>query len=356
MSNRRALITGITGQDGSYLAKFLLDKGYEVYGVVRRASNFNTARIDDLYSDDSFNGRFFLKYGDLTDGNNLRSLVLDIEPTEVYNLAAQSHVQVSFELPEYTANTNALGALRLLDASLALHLNDSPIRFYQAGTSELFGKVVESPQCETTPFYPRSPYAVSKLFAHWMTINYREAFSLFACNGILFNHESPRRGRTFVTRKITRGFASIVAGDQEYITLGNLDALRDWGHAKDYVEMQWLMLQQHEPKDYVISSGKNYSVRDFVTMCANYLGLCIEWEGSGVDEIAVVVNRGDHSNIMVGQVVVRVSPKYFRPAEVESLLGDATLAHKELSWTPRTSISDLVAEMIEHDLHDKSAY
>ncbi|MCB1865435.1 MAG: GDP-mannose 4,6-dehydratase [Chromatiales bacterium] len=347
-----ALITGITGQDGAYLAEFLLGKGYEVHGIKRRASLFNTDRIDHLYQDPhESDRRFFLHYGDMTDGSSLVRILQQVQPDEVYNLAAQSHVAVSFEEPEYTANADALGALRLLEAIRMLGFGDRA-RYYQASTSELFGKVVETPQRETTPFYPRSPYAVAKLYAYWITVNYREAYGLYACNGILFNHESPLRGETFVTRKITRALARIALGLQNTLWLGNLNALRDWGHARDYVEMQWLMLQQEKPRDFVIASGEQHSVREFVERAAARLGIAVAWEGSGVDEQGRVESvTGDAAKVLKpGQVIVRVDPRYFRPTEVETLLGDAALAREELGWQPRVKFDELVHEMVDADL------
>jgi len=338
---KKALITGITGQDGAYLAEFLLAKGYEVHGIKRRSSLFNTARIDHIYEDPHQQGRhLFLHYGDMTDATSLIHIVQKVQPDEIYNLAAQSHVKVSFEEPEYTANSDALGPLRLLEAIRILGL-ESKTRFYQASTSEMFGLVQQVPQRETTPFYPRSPYGVAKLYAHWITINYRESYGIYACNGILFNHESPMRGETFVTRKITRGLTRIKAGLQKDIYLGNLNAMRDWGHARDYIEMQWLMLQQETPKDYVIATGEQHSVRDFVSLAAEMLGMKLRWQGSGVEEKALDEN---------GNVIVAVDPTYFRPAEVETLLGDATRAREELGWTPRTTFKELVREMVEKDL------
>src|SRR6267378_3419398 len=342
MSRKVALITGITGQDGAYLADFLLSQGYIVHGIKRRSSLLNTERIDYLYRDRHDAGvRLFLHYGDMTDSANLLRLLGQVKPTEVYNLAAQSHVQVSFETPEYTANTDALGTLRLLEAIRILSMQDG-VRFYQASTSELFGKVQETPQRETTPFYPRSPYAVAKLYAYWITVNYREAYGIYACNGILFNHESPLRGETFVTRKITRALARIKLGLQGRLHLGNLGAKRDWGHARDYVEMQWLMLQQETPEDYVIATGEQHSVRDFVNFAAEEVGIKIRWEGNGVDE------KGYH--VETGQCIVAIDPRYFRPAEVETLLGDASKAKRQLGWVPQTSFRDLVSEMMREDL------
>ncbi|MFC3678335.1 GDP-mannose 4,6-dehydratase [Ferrovibrio xuzhouensis] len=339
--NKVALITGITGQDGAYLAEFLLDKGYIVHGIKRRTSLFNTDRIDHLYRDrHEANVRFFLHHGDLTDSSSLIRIIQQTQPDEIYNLAAQSHVAVSFEEPEYTANSDALGALRILEAIRILGL-EKKSRFYQASTSELYGLVQETPQKETTPFYPRSPYAVAKLYAYWITINYREAYGIYACNGILFNHESPIRGETFVTRKITRALARIKLGLQDCLYLGNLDSRRDWGHARDYVEMQWLMLQQAEPEDFVIATGSQYSVRDFVDAAAQELGIRIRWEGNGVDE------KGYDAD---GRCIVAVDARYFRPTEVETLLGDASKAREKLGWTPRTSFAELVAEMSREDL------
>ncbi|WP_422372437.1 GDP-mannose 4,6-dehydratase [Hoeflea sp.] len=342
-SPKKALITGVTGQDGAYLSEFLLSKGYEVHGIKRRTSLFNTARIDHLVGGEpGQSGRFVLHHGDMTDSSSLTHILQQTKPDEVYNLAAQSHVAVSFEEPEYTANSDALGTLRLLEAIRILGLKDKS-RFYQASTSELYGLVQETPQTERTPFYPRSPYGVAKLYAYWITVNYREAYGLYACNGILFNHESPLRGETFVTRKITRALARIKLGLQDSLRLGNLDALRDWGHARDYVEMQWLMLQQEEPDDFVIATGVQYSVRDFVLAAADALGMAIHFEGEGVDEVG-----RDPS----GKVIVSVDPRYFRPTEVETLLGDASKAKQKLGWSPQTSFADLVAEMAEADLKE----
>ena len=339
---KKALITGITGQDGAYLAEFLLDKGYEVHGIKRRASSFNTDRIDHLYQEPhTAKRRFILHYGDMTDSTNLIRIVQQVQPDELYNLAAQSHVAVSFESPEYTANADALGTLRLLEAIRILGL-EKKTRFYQASTSELFGKVQEIPQRETTPFYPRSPYAAAKLYGYWITVNYREAYGLYACNGILFNHESPIRGETFVTRKITRALARIKLGLQDQVHLGNLDARRDWGHARDYVEMQWLMLQQDRADDYVIATGVQYSVRDFVTIAAQRLGMTVRWEGQGVEEKGY--------DTATDRCIVAVDPRYFRPTEVETLLGDASKARLELGWTPRITFEQLVQEMVEEDL------
>ncbi|MHB8348092.1 MAG: GDP-mannose 4,6-dehydratase [Acidiferrobacterales bacterium] len=349
---KKALITGITGQDGAYLAELLLKKGYEVHGIKRRTSLFNTDRIDHLYQDPHENGRHFvLHYGDMTDSSSLVRVIQMVQPDELYNLAAQSHVAVSFEEPEYTANSDALGALRLLEAIRILGL-EKKTRFYQASTSELFGKVQETPQKETTPFYPRSPYAVAKLYAYWITVNYREAYGLYACNGILFNHESKVRGETFVTRKITRALARIALGLQDCLYLGNLDSLRDWGHAKDYVEMQWLMLQQEEPEDFVIATGEQHSVRDFVNAAAKELGLALEWTGSGAAETGTIsrVLRSGMPGLKGGQTIVRVDPRYFRPTEVDTLLGDARKAQEKLGWTPRVKFPELVAEMMREDL------
>ncbi len=347
-----ALITGITGQDGSYLAEFLLEKGYIVHGIKRRASLFNTARVDHLYQDPHLAHRnFVLHYGDLTDTSNLVRIVQQVQPDEIYNLGAQSHVAVSFESPEYTADVDAIGTLRLLEAIRILGL-EKKTRFYQASTSELYGLVQEIPQKETTPFYPRSPYGVAKLYAYWITVNYREAYGIYACNGILFNHESPRRGETFVTRKITRGLCHIAQGLEPCLYMGNLDALRDWGHAKDYVRMQWMMLQQDQPRDYVIATGVQYSVRQFIEKAAACLGLKLRFEGHGVDEVAVVAAiEGDQAPaVRVGDVIVRVDPHYFRPAEVETLLGDPSLARKELGWVPEITLDQMVQEMVAHDL------
>ncbi len=336
-----ALITGVTGQDGAYLAELLLDKGYMVHGIKRRTSLFNTDRIDHLYQGPHERARrFVLHHGDLTDSSSLTRIIQQVQPDEIYNLAAQSHVAVSFEEPEYTANSDALGTLRILEAIRILGL-EKKTRFYQASTSELYGMVQEIPQNETTPFYPRSPYAVAKLYAYWITVNYREAYGIYACNGILFNHESPIRGETFVTRKITRALARIKLGTQDCLYLGNLDAKRDWGHARDYVEMQWLMLQQPEPEDFVIATGKQYSVRDFVNAAAQELGIAITWRGTGVDE------KGYDAQ---GNMIVAVDPRYFRPTEVETLLGDATKARVRLGWSPRTKFTELVAEMVREDL------
>jgi GDPmannose 4,6-dehydratase len=337
---KKALITGITGQDGSYLAEFLLNKGYEVHGVKRRTSLFNTNRIDHLYQDPHFHKRnFILHHGDLTDTSSLIKIIQNVQPDEIYNLAAQSHVAVSFEVPEYTANSDALGTLRILEAIRILKL-EKKTKFYQASTSELFGKVVDIPQNETTPFYPRSPYAAAKLYAYWITVNYREAYNIYACNGILFNHESPVRGETFVTRKITRALTRIKLGLQKTLYLGNLDAMRDWGHAKDYVEVQWLMLQQKTPEDFVISTGQQYSVRDFVNIAAKELGYKIIWKGKGKNE----------KGLVDGKVIVKVDKNYFRPTEVETLLGDASKAKRKLGWEPKISFKKLVSEMVSEDL------
>ena len=349
---KKALITGITGQDGSYLAEFLLAKGYEVHGIKRRASLFNTARVDHIYEDPHVeHARFKLHYGDLTDSSNLTRILSEVQPDEVYNLGAQSHVAVSFESPEYTADVDAIGTLRLLEAIRFLGL-EKKTRFYQASTSELYGLVQEIPQKETTPFYPRSPYAVAKLYAYWITVNYRESYGIYACNGILFNHESPRRGETFVTRKITRGLANIAQGLEKCLYLGNMDALRDWGHAKDYVRMQWLMLQQDTAEDFVIATGKQISVREFVRMSAANAGITLEFSGNGVDEIATVtaVTGTDAPGVQPGDVIVRVDPRYFRPAEVETLLGDPAKAKDKLGWVPEITVEEMCAEMIASDL------
>jgi GDPmannose 4,6-dehydratase len=350
MKRKVALITGITGQDGSYLAELLLGKDYDVHGIKRRSSLFNTDRIDHLYRDPHDpDQRLFLHHADLTDSTSILRVIQRVEPDEIYNLAAQSHVAVSFEEPEYTANADGLGALRILEAIRILGLQHKT-RFYQASTSELYGLVQQSPQSETTPFYPRSPYAVAKLFAYWTTVNYREAYGLYACNGILFNHESPVRGETFVTRKITRGVARIAVGMQKTLYLGNLSALRDWGHARDYVEMQWRMLQQEQPEDYVIATGVQYSVRDFVRHAAAELGVTVRFEGTGVEEICVVEKvEGREIKMSPGDVIVRVDPRYFRPAEVETLLGDPSKAHAQLGWKPTTPFSALVKEMVRSD-------
>jgi GDPmannose 4,6-dehydratase len=345
-----ALITGVTGQDGAYLAELLLEKGYEVHGIKRRSSLFNTDRIDHLYQDPhEKDRRFILHHGDLTDSTSLIRIIQQVQPDEIFNLAAQSHVAVSFEEPEYTANADGVGALRMLEAIRILGL-EKKSRFYQASTSELYGLVQESPQKETTPFYPRSPYAVAKLYAYWITVNYREAYGIYACNGILFNHESPVRGETFVTRKITRAIARIALGLQECLYLGNLSALRDWGHARDYVEMQWLMLQQDHPEDFVIATGVQYSVRQFVEFAAAELGISLRFTGEGVDEIGIVDSvSGSQAKVKPGDVIVRVDPRYFRPTEVETLLGDPTKAREKLGWTPTTSLHELVREMVLAD-------
>jgi|TARA_B110000211_G_scaffold210657_1_gene248908 GDPmannose 4,6-dehydratase len=347
-----ALITGVTGQDGSYLAEFLLEKGYEVHGIKRRASSLNTQRIDHIYESPHIdNVRFKLHYGDLTDTSNLTRIISGVQPDEVYNLGAQSHVAVSFDSPEYTADVDAMGTLRLLEAIRFLGLQ-AKTRFYQASTSELYGLVQETPQSETTPFYPRSPYAVAKLYSYWMTVNYREAYGMFACNGILFNHESPRRGETFVTRKITRGLANISQNLETCLHMGNIDSLRDWGHAKDYVRMQWMMLQQDTPEDYVIATGKQYSVREFIRWTAEELGLSLEFSGIGTDEVATVVAvQGDKAPaVKIGDVVMRIDPRYFRPAEVETLLGDPSKAKKQLGWEPQITAREMCAEMVLEDL------
>ncbi|KPP86164.1 MAG: GDP-mannose 4,6-dehydratase [Rhodobacteraceae bacterium HLUCCO07] len=349
---RTALITGITGQDGSYLAEFLLQKGYEVHGIKRRASSFNTQRVDHIYEDPhSNNAKFKLHYGDLTDSSNLTRILSEVQPDEVYNLGAQSHVAVSFEAPEYTADVDAMGALRLLEAIRFLGL-EKKTRFYQASTSELYGLVQEIPQRETTPFHPRSPYAVAKLYAYWITVNYREAYGIYACNGILFNHESPRRGETFVTRKITRGLANIAQGLESCLYMGNIDALRDWGHAKDYVRMQWMMLQQEVPEDFVIATGAQYSVRDFITWSAAELGVTLRFEGEGLNERGIVQTvEGDKAPaVKPGDVIVQIDPRYFRPAEVETLLGDPSRAKAKLGWTPEITTQQMCAEMVAEDL------
>jgi GDPmannose 4,6-dehydratase len=347
---KRALITGITGQDGAYLAEFLIAKGYEVHGIKRRASSFNTERIDHLYQDPHEHPRrLILHYGDLTDATNLIRIIQQVQPDEIYNLGAQSHVQVSFETPEYTANADALGTLRILEAIRILNL-EKRTRFYQASTSELYGLVQETPQRETTPFHPRSPYGVAKLYAYWIAVNYREAYGLYACNGILFNHESPLRGETFVTRKITRGLARIHVGLQDCLYLGNLDARRDWGHARDYVQMQWLMLQQSEAEDYVIATGVQHSVREFIEQSALELGITLEWRGHGAHEHAVIAMAPDHSAAKLGQRVVGIDPRYYRAAEVETLLGDASKAREKLGWVPRIGFEELAREMMQSDL------
>ena len=351
-----AFITGVTGQDGAYLSELLLSKGYVVHGLKRRSSQLNTGRIDHLYQDPHDAGRrFILHHGDMTDTASLIRVIQQIQPDEIYNLAAQSHVAVSFEEPEYTANSDAIGTLRLLEAIRILGL-EKKSRFYQASTSELYGKVQEIPQRESTPFYPRSPYAAAKLYAYWITVNYREAYGLYACNGILFNHESERRGETFVTRKITRALARIALGLQPCVYLGNLDALRDWGHARDYVEMQWLMLQQSSAEDYVIATGMQHSVRDFVNAAAAAIGMQLAWSGTGVDEIARVESAGGQAGVVPGQIVVKIDPRYFRPTEVVTLLGDATKAREQLGWQPRTSFTELVQEMVQTDLDAARKY
>lgn len=351
VDNKIALITGVTGQDGSYLAEFLLSKGYDVHGIKRRASLFNTQRVDHIYEDPHINNaRFKLHYGDLSDTSNLTRIIQDIQPDEVYNLGAQSHVAVSFESPEYTADVDAIGTLRLLEAIRFLGLAEKT-RFYQASTSELYGLVQEIPQRETTPFYPRSPYAVAKLYAYWITVNYREAYGMYACNGILFNHESPRRGETFVTRKITRGLANIALGLEPCLYMGNIDSLRDWGHARDYVRMQWMMLQQETAEDFVIATGVQQSVREFIGWAASDLGVTIEFKGTGVDEVGVVAaNEGDMAPALkVGDVIVRIDPRYFRPSEVETLLGDPTKAKEKLGWVPEITARDMCREMVAED-------
>lgn len=362
-TKKTALITGITGQDGAYLAEFLLDKGYEVHGIKRRSSLFNTHRIDHLYRDPHEEGvQFALHYGDLTDATNIIRIIQEVRPTEIYNLAAQSHVQVSFEAPEYTANTDALGALRILEAVRMLGM-DKDIRFYQASTSELYGKVQEIPQTETTPFYPRSPYACAKLFAYWCTVNYREAYDMFACNGILFNHESPVRGETFVTRKITRAAARIALGLENSLYLGNMDALRDWGHAKDFVRAQWLILQQDQPEDFVIATGEQHSVREFCELAFAGAGIILEWEGKGIDEKGIIkdivstdlMSRYKTSaSLQKGQVVVSIDPRYFRPTEVETLLGNPAKAREKLGWTLEITFKEMIREMVAKDLNDAS--
>ncbi|EHY5707487.1 GDP-mannose 4,6-dehydratase [Escherichia coli] len=353
-----ALITGVTGQDGSYLAEFLLDKGYEVHGIKRRASSFNTERIDHIYQDPhGSNPNFHLHYGDLTDSSNLTRILKEVQPDEVYNLAAMSHVAVSFESPEYTADVDAIGTLRLLEAIRFLGL-ENKTRFYQASTSELYGLVQEIPQKESTPFYPRSPYAVAKLYAYWITVNYRESYGIYACNGILFNHESPRRGETFVTRKITRGLANIAQGLESCLYLGNMDSLRDWGHAKDYVRMQWLMLQQEQPEDFVIATGVQYSVRQFVEMAAAQLGIKMSFVGKGIEEKGIVdsVEGQDAPGVKPGDVIVAVDPRYFRPAEVDTLLGDPSKANLKLGWRPEITLAEMISEMVAKDLEAAKKY
>jgi GDPmannose 4,6-dehydratase len=352
MEKKRALITGITGQDGSYLAELLLQKGYEVHGIKRRASLFNTQRVDHIYQDPHVeNQNFALHYGDLSDSSNLTRIIQEVQPHEVYNLGAQSHVAVSFEAPEYTADVDAMGTLRILEAIRLLGL-EKKTRFYQASTSELYGLVQEIPQKETTPFYPRSPYAVAKLYAYWITVNYRESYGMYACNGVLFNHESPRRGETFVTRKITRGLSNIAQGLEPCLYMGNMDALRDWGHAKDYVRMQWMMMQQETPEDFVIATGVQYSVREFITWSAKELGITLRFEGTGESEKAVVeAVEGDNAPaVKPGDVIVRVDPRYFRPAEVETLLGDPAKAKEKLGWVPEITVQEMCAEMVQEDL------
>ena len=352
-NGKTALITGITGQDGSYLAEFLLAKGYEVHGIKRRASSFNTSRVDHIFQDPHEDERrLHLHYGDLADATNLIRVVQQVQPDEIYNLGAQSHVAVSFETPEYTADVDAIGPLRLLEAVRILGL-EKKTRFYQASTSELYGLVQETPQRESTPFYPRSPYAVAKLYAYWITVNYRESYGLYACNGILFNHESPRRGETFVTRKITRGLANIAQGLDQCLYMGNLDALRDWGHARDFVRMQWLMLQQDQAEDFVIATGQQHSVREFVLLAARELGLSMRFQGEGADEVGIVTAIADPEKapaLRVGDVILRIDPRYLRPAEVRTLLGDASKARDKLGWTPEVTLEQMVAEMVQHDL------
>jgi len=346
----KALITGITGQDGSYLAELLLSKGYEVHGIVRRSSTINTNRIDHIYEGPKYHSKnFFLHYGDVIDGTGLSNIINRVRPNEIYNLAAQSHVAVSFETPEYTTESDALGVLKILEI-IRSNTQLSEAKFYQASTSELFGKVLESPQKETTPFCPRSPYGIAKQYAYWITKNYREAYGIFACNGILFNHESPRRGETFVTRKITRGLASILHGKSNELILGNLDAKRDWGHAKDYVMAIWLMLQQDEPDDFVIATGKQYSIRQFIEICLDYLGVKICWEGNGVEECGIVESSKNYRNFSPGKKIIQVNSAHFRPTEVDSLLGDSTKAQNQLNWKPTISLEDLAIEMIENDI------
>ncbi len=352
MSGKTALITGITGQDGSYLAEFLLEKGYKVHGIKRRASSFNTQRVDHIYQDPhTDNKNFILHYGDLTDSSNLTRILQEVQPDEVYNLGAQSHVAVSFESPEYTADVDAMGTLRLLEAIRLLGL-EKKTRFYQASTSELYGLVQEVPQRETTPFYPRSPYAVAKLYAYWITVNYRESYGMFACNGTLFNHESPRRGETFVTRKITRGLSNIAQGLENCLYMGNIDALRDWGHAKDYVRMMWLMLQQDKPQDFVIATGVQHTVRTFIQWSAAELGIKLRFEGSGIDEVGIVesISGNNAPAVKAGDVIVQIDPRYFRPAEVETLLGDPSRARQELGWIPQITVQEMCAEMVQEDL------
>jgi GDPmannose 4,6-dehydratase len=361
VSKKIALITGVTGQDGSYLAELLLEKNYEVHGIKRRASSLNTDRVDHIYTDQhESNVNFFLHYGDLSDTSNLVRIIQQTQPDEIYNLGAMSHVAVSFESPEYTADVDGIGTLRILEAIRILGL-EKKTKFYQASTSELYGLVQETPQKETTPFYPRSPYAVAKMYAYWIAVNYREAYGIYACNGILFNHESPRRGETFVTRKITRALANIGMGIQDCLYLGNMDALRDWGHAKDYVEMQWLMLQQETPEDFVIATGKQYSVRRFVEVAAAELGLTLRWEGSGEAEIGIVASIDDKglnlpTDNLVGKAIVKVDPRYYRPTEVESLLGDPSKAKNKLGWEPRITFEEMVEEMVQSDLNNAKRF
>ncbi len=352
MNKKVALITGVTGQDGSYLAEFLLEKGYEVHGIKRRASSFNTQRVDHIYQDPhTDNANFTLHYGDLADSSNLTRIIQETQPDEIYNLGAQSHVAVSFEAPEYTADVDGLGTLRILEAIRLLGL-EKKTKFYQASTSELFGEVQEIPQRETTPFYPRSPYAAAKMYAYWITVNYRESYGMYACNGILFNHESPRRGETFVTRKITRGLANIAQGLEKCLYMGNINALRDWGHAKDYVRMQWMMLQQESAEDFVIATGVQYSVRQFIEWSANELGIYIRFEGEGVDEVGIIerIEGNDAPALKAGDIIFQVDPRYFRPAEVETLLGDPTKAKEKLGWTPEITVQEMCAEMVREDL------
>ena len=349
---KRALITGVTGQDGSYLAEFLLEKNYEVHGIKRRSSQFNTQRVDHIFKDlHTTNNDFLLHYGDLTDTSNITRLIEEIQPDEIYNLAAQSHVAVSFEVPEYTSNVDAIGALRILEAIKFLRL-EKKTKYYQASTSELYGLVQQTPQSEKTPFYPRSPYAVAKLYAYWITVNYREAYGIYACNGILFNHESPRRGETFITRKVTRGICNISQGLEKCLYVGNLDALRDWGHAKDYVKMQWLMLQQDQPDDFVIATGNQNSVREFIILTGEELGIEIEFQDSDLQEVGVVkkIHEKSETSLIEGDIIVRVDPRYFRPTEVKDLLGDSTKAREKLGWVPQISLRELIAEMVKHDL------
>lgn len=354
IKNKVALITGVTGQDGSYLAELLLEKGYEVHGIKRRSSSLNTDRIDHIYQDNhEKNQKFFLHYGDLTDSSNLTRIIKDVQPDEVYNLGAQSHVAVSFECPEYTADVDAMGTLRLLEAIRFLGL-EKKTKFYQASTSELYGEVQEIPQRETTPFHPRSPYAVAKMYAYWIVVNYRESYGMYACNGILFNHESPRRGETFVTRKITRAIANMAQGLESCLYLGNMDALRDWGHAKDYVRMQWMMLQQDKPDDFVIATGKQISVREFVSLSAKEAGIELVFSGTGLDEVATIksISGNDAPGLKVGDVIVKVDPRYFRPAEVETLLGDPSKAKAQLGWVPEITVEEMCAEMVDNDLQN----